>query len=210
VLLRNTGFTYAPHVDYGAGVPFSVAIADIDGDGKPDLVTPDNNANSVNLLMGRGDGTFSAAGSEYLADGGPQWVAIGDFDGSGHPDVATANAGFSTISVLLNSNCIPTAVDPGLPQVTRVAVLTSEPNPFRSGVTIRFALPAPQRVDVDVFDVAGRKVAALLERSALAAGEHTVRWEPRGAGRGATRGGLYMIRIRAGDETAVARVLRVE
>src|SRR5262249_38990687 len=43
----------------GAG-PRSVAVGDLDGDGKPDLATANVNGGDVSVLLGNGDGTFGA------------------------------------------------------------------------------------------------------------------------------------------------------
>src|SRR5258705_1759764 len=42
------------------GNPFSVAIGDVSGDGKPDLVTANSFSNTVSILLGHGDWTFGA------------------------------------------------------------------------------------------------------------------------------------------------------
>ena len=53
---------FAAKVDYRTGrAPYSVAIGDLNHDGKPDLVTANVNTDSVSVLLGLGDGTFEAA-----------------------------------------------------------------------------------------------------------------------------------------------------
>jgi hypothetical protein len=59
----------------------SVAAADVNGDGKIDLVT-----DGVSVLLGNGDGTFRKGAS--VASGGSASVNIGDFNGDGKLDVA--------------------------------------------------------------------------------------------------------------------------
>ena len=50
---------FQTHVDYGAGTgPYSVAVGDFNGDGKPDLATANAYDNTVSVLLGNGDGTF--------------------------------------------------------------------------------------------------------------------------------------------------------
>ena len=76
----------------------SVAVADVNGDGNPDLLLTTqsmgangNNGGAVSVLLGNGDGTFQAA-LEYPS-GGYQTlgVAMGDVNGDGRPDILLAS-----------------------------------------------------------------------------------------------------------------------
>ncbi|HEY3216139.1 MAG TPA: VCBS repeat-containing protein, partial [Candidatus Eisenbacteria bacterium] len=74
-------------------LPRSVAIGDLNADGKPDLVTANASApGSVSVLLGNGDGTFGPR-TDFATGGGPSSVAIGDLNGDGKPDLAVANPG---------------------------------------------------------------------------------------------------------------------
>ena len=81
--------------------PAVVAVGDFRGNGLMDVVTGNNDtANTVSVLLGKGDGTFQDEG--YFAAGSyPLSVAVGDFNGDGMLDIATANNGDDTDSVLL-------------------------------------------------------------------------------------------------------------
>jgi hypothetical protein len=92
VLLGNGDGTFQPAAAYAGGAN-SIAVADFNGDGKPDLAT-----GSVSILLGNGDGTFGTAQNFFAAGGsGGQSLAVADFNGDGKPDVAT------TASVLLGN-----------------------------------------------------------------------------------------------------------
>ena len=100
ILIGKGDGTFLPAVDYGTGgQPFSVASADVNGDGKADLVMA-TDANSVSVLIGRGDGTFSKS-TDYLAGSVPMSVTAGDFSGDGKLDLAVANRGDNSVSVFL-------------------------------------------------------------------------------------------------------------
>ena len=105
VLIANGDGTFRTAVTYNSGGAFadSIAIADVDGDGIPDLVVGNecgnfsNNACSgtgesgVGVLLGNGDGTFRApltflSGGTFL-----QSVAVADVDGDGRPDLLAVN-----------------------------------------------------------------------------------------------------------------------
>jgi hypothetical protein len=84
--------------------PSSVAIGDLNGDGRADLATANGSEitrDTVSVLLNRGDGSFRAK-RDYATGFSSGSVAIGDLNGDGTPDVATANAEASTVSVLLN------------------------------------------------------------------------------------------------------------
>ena len=62
----------------------SVAIGDLNGDGKPDLATANRDAGSVSVLAGTGDGSFQAK-LDYATGSLPYAIAIGDLNGDGRP-----------------------------------------------------------------------------------------------------------------------------
>jgi hypothetical protein len=104
VLLNRGKGTFQAKLDYATGAnPLSVAIGDLNGDGKTDLATA-NFGDTVSVLLNTGDGSFQAK-LDYATGDGPGSIAIGDLNGDGKPDLATANFEPdrpSTVSVLLN------------------------------------------------------------------------------------------------------------
>lgn len=98
--------------DIGSGTG-PIAVADLNGDGFPDLVVVNGACpndlcdDSVAVLLGNGDGTFQAPVT-YALPAGPAGVVIGDFNGDGKPDAATISGGdYSTtcdcVGVLLGN-----------------------------------------------------------------------------------------------------------
>ncbi len=84
-----------------AGGTSSVAVGDINGDGKPDLAVANWDDSTVSVLMNNGNGTFAAA-VNYGAGAHPYSVAVGDLNGDGKPDLAVRNALDTTVSILWN------------------------------------------------------------------------------------------------------------
>jgi hypothetical protein len=80
--------------------------------------------------------------------------------------------------------------------------LTSHPNPFRLSSELRFVLPRDERVTIGVYDLAGRKLTTLVNGERYTAGPHAVRFEPKGL-----PGGVYVFRVRAGEQTTSRRVV---
>jgi hypothetical protein len=94
-------FNVAPSYKVGAG-PVSVVAADFNGDGKMDLATANSAANSVSILLGKGDGSFGSS-NDYPVGRSPSSVAVADFNADGWRDLVTANRSEGTVSVLINN-----------------------------------------------------------------------------------------------------------
>jgi hypothetical protein len=79
------------------------------------------------------------------------------------------------------------------------------PQPLRSRGILRFALAAPATVSLTIFDLQGRRVAALLDREPQSAGQHEVSiyaagWNP----------GCYLCRLEVGGLTATRKMIVVK
>ncbi|HZB76960.1 MAG TPA: VCBS repeat-containing protein, partial [Solirubrobacteraceae bacterium] len=95
-LLATGGGAFEPGTDFGLGGkapgPRSLALADVEADGRPDLVAATDGGASVR--PGRGDGSFGPPVPIALGTGAaPLAVAAGDFDADGHEDVAVGDDG---------------------------------------------------------------------------------------------------------------------
>jgi hypothetical protein len=100
----------------------------------------------------------------------------------------------------------PPAIDAPLPARTGFA-RPPAPNPAAGEVAMAVDVARTQRVDVSVFDLAGRRVAA-LHSGRMNAGRHPLTWSGRGAN-GAVPPGLYLVRLAAEDRLEVARIIRL-
>jgi hypothetical protein len=80
----------------------AVAVGDLTGDAKPDLVSANPRTHTVSVLINKSNGSFRAK-REFGTGRGPGSVAIGDLNADGSRDVATANEDANTVSVLLNN-----------------------------------------------------------------------------------------------------------
>jgi hypothetical protein len=100
VLLGNGDGTFQSAVTYGSGgtVANSVAVADVNGDGKPDLLVANactkscsNSNGEVAVLLGNGDGTFQTAAGYGSGGGFGKSIAVADVNRDGKPDLVLAN-----------------------------------------------------------------------------------------------------------------------
>ena len=93
--------SFAAAKTYAIGTrPCSIAIGELNGDGKPDVVTANCDTTKVSVLLNRGDGAFEGRRG-YAAGARPTGVKIADLNGDGKSDVLTTNLD-RTFSVLLN------------------------------------------------------------------------------------------------------------
>jgi hypothetical protein len=93
VLLGNGDGSFQSATNFSAGkMPESIAITDLNGDGKPDIVAVSEVANLLNVLYGNGDGTFQSPATVAL-DLDPYYVVAGDFNDDHKADLAFSGLG---------------------------------------------------------------------------------------------------------------------
>lgn len=106
VLLGNgLGGFGAPATYAGAASPQNVAIADFNGDGKPDIVSTGIAAASTNAFVyqNNGDGTFQP-GVAIATIANTFRAAAGDLSGDGLPDFVVTSTNVASIAVVINTS----------------------------------------------------------------------------------------------------------
>ena len=105
ILLGNGDgtFTQATGSPVAVGrLPVAIATGDLNNDSHPDLAVVNQTDNSVSVLLGNGDGTFTPAINSPLATGQtPSAVAIADFNADGNLDIAVTDPLTDSVSVFL-------------------------------------------------------------------------------------------------------------
>jgi hypothetical protein len=125
----------------------SVAIGDLNGDGRPDIAVTILLSNKVKLLLQNADGSYTLAPTLTAGTAADvQDVVIGDLDGDGMPDLAVSNHNDQALIVLLHNpdgSYTPTPVTVGFPGKLAIADLAGAgkldivaPNPDTNTVTI--------------------------------------------------------------------------
>ncbi|SFQ82333.1 FG-GAP repeat domain-containing protein [Hymenobacter arizonensis] len=194
VLLGSGTGAFAAAVSYATGsntLPNGVAVADVSGDGRPDIITANPGNYTVGVLKNNGNGTFAAAqpfsaGSTIPA---PYDVVAADVNGDGRPDLVTANVSTNTVSVLRNTATFLATQVPALPGAVRLY-----PNPAAPATAFAVTgLPAGvRRVEAALLNAMGQVVARLAAPAAQGAAHAALPTAQLAAG-------LYLLRLHAHD-----------
>lgn len=106
--------SFAAQQIFGTGTgSYSVTAADVNGDGKPDLIVANSSVNTVSVILnttapGAAMPSFTAA-QTFMVGVNPYSVTTADLNGDGKPDLIAANWRDGTVSVLLNATALGAA-----------------------------------------------------------------------------------------------------
>src|SRR6185503_16300908 len=98
---RNADLSFTSSSLPVGNAPYAVIAADVNGDGRPDLVSANYDADTLSVLFNDGAGHFTLSSSPDVGDG-PTGVVAADVNQDGYLDLISANFRGNTLSVLLN------------------------------------------------------------------------------------------------------------
>jgi len=203
---EDIGYVYRT-TDYGANwtditsdlpaAPVNVVLVD------PDIPT--------RLFAGSDVGCF------YTEDLGVSWDMLGTglpavpiFDIKIHNPTRTLVAGTHGRSLhSFDLTQLPDLAGVTRPEMAGHMGLVSQPNPFRESTEIKFSLARGSAVNLEIYDLAGRKVRS-LQAGDLGAGDHQVRWDGRNEAGRRVASGVYFARLESsfGVETKRVNIIR--
>jgi hypothetical protein len=169
VLLGSGTGSFSSVMTYPTGPtshPTSITLADVTGDGKPDIITANNNPfnleQSVAVLPGTGTGVFQlgrfySPGNSGITGDGASSVTVTDVSGDGKPDIIAANHTAGFVGVLRNTSAFLAIRSPELS-----GQLTLWPNPAVRNMVVTFAAtnlpPQVRQVEATLVSVVGQPV----------------------------------------------------
>jgi hypothetical protein len=186
-----------------------VAVGDLNGDGRPDVVACNRRFDAVGVVAQDLTVLLDQPGGSLVIDGTTpvafaRGVVIADWNRDGLQDIANdgcvllQNAGPAPLA--LGAARSPGAATPREPSLA----LSFAPVPWREGGRVTFSLPRAGRVSLGLFDLGGRLVASLVDGVELAAGEHQLQFAHRPAD---AAPGVYFYRLWTEQGAVTRRVV---
>ena len=90
--------------------------------------------------------------------------------------------------------------------VDQIALHPNAPNPFNTGTLISYSLPGDSWVELAIYNLAGQKVATLLD-GRRSAGSYTVRWDGRGDSGQVLASSVYLCHLRTATQSRTRQLL---
>ncbi len=166
----------------------------------PDVFIDDGSATFGNILAsGTGDNNASPF---RVSIGSSPSDNIVEFD----LHLASTDSRYDSYDVLtLVLDLSQTGIDDGeMPAV--FALRQNSPNPFRDGTAMAFNLPTAARTKIVVYNVAGQKIATVVDRE-FPAGRHNVAWDGEDSAGRHVPAGIYFYRIEAGANASTKKMI---
>ena len=189
-------------IDIEINKPVVVCAADIDDDIDLDLIAAGEQDDDVIFYENLGGTPISW--TKHTIDGnldGANDIITADIDGDSYQDVIVT--GFNANKVVWYNNLL---TDIGIlsERVSTIYELFSNfPNPFNPSTKIKFALPKPETVTIEVYNIIGQKIQTLLNKP-MPAGYHEVEFNGQNLS-----SGIYLYRIETGQWQDIKKMVLI-
>jgi hypothetical protein len=204
----NDNFTEVS-VDLAGMNDGSADWGDFDDDGDLDLIlagNDDNGDGSTVFYRNDGSGDFNQINSGFASysEGYARW-----FDKDGDTDLDLIIMGDVSVDLYENTREEPDTVTDLIDETTdrpvEIKLYQNYPNPFNPTTTLRFSMPAAQKVTLEVFDITGRKVQTVLNDRKLSAGDHSHQFDASNLS-----SGLYFYRIHTNESAQTRKMTLIK
>ena len=128
----------------------------------------------------------------------------GNVEGGGGNDRDPARGEYNLTVTKMDGTPITVTNTDDLETPNKFELAQNYPNPFNPATTISYSIPAALDVELAVYNVLGQRVATLVS-GVQTAGQHTVQFDA-----SQLASGLYLYRIKAGDNVSVKKMLLVK
>ncbi len=177
-----------------ATTPYTVASADLNSDGKPDLISSNYASANISVLLNTGSGNFGSA-LNFATGNAPFHVASDDLNADGKPDLVVANNLSDNITVLINTSTIGIKDADALSQTVTVF-----PNPILSLLNLNVSNPL-HNATVKCIDVTGKLV---MEKNQLSG--NSFRFDL-----SAVKAGMYFLQLYNNNELiSTSKIFKAE
>jgi len=148
--------------------------------------------------------SWSAAGAGGTKSTGASF-SLDNLVGSPNPDKASGSSFILQGGWAGNTGSVD-APPPTLP--TAFAWLPASPNPFTRHTAFGFAMPRAAHVQLEAFDLAGRRVRSFVNAD-LAPGRHHLEWDGTDEHGAQLASGIYFVHLDAGDLHTTSRIVLI-
>jgi len=181
--------------------PLRIGISDLNGDGKPDILTTDWLGGISILVNNSNEGNIEFEEQMQIGVGNyPLSVATADLNMDSTPEIIVANWEVEGLRVIHNflpvNDPLIISLEADVPGV--FSTQQNYPNPFNPATTLRYDLPEKSHVNIIIYDMLGRQVRTLVNQT-QDAGHKSVTWDATNDYGKPVSAGVYLYQIQAGE-----------
>ena len=177
--------------------PLRTGISDLNGDGKPDLLTNDWLGGISIMVNSSTEGNIVLEEQIIIGVGNyPLSIATADLNMDSTPEIVVANWEVEGMRVIHNflpvNHPLKISFEANIPSV--FSIQQNYPNPFNPVTTLGYDLPENSLVNITIYDMLGREVKTLINQT-QDAGYRSVIWDATNDLGQQVGGGVYLYQL---------------